>query len=67
MTRGKRDEKRCTSLALAIVRAPVEANGGTITAENAPEGGAKFMFTLPVATNSGDSATHLADNRERRV
>jgi signal transduction histidine kinase len=35
-------------MGLAIVRSIVEAHGGTITAENANDGGARFEFVLPV-------------------
>jgi C4-dicarboxylate-specific signal transduction histidine kinase len=34
---------------LPISRKIIEAHGGSIRAENAPEGGATFCFTLPVA------------------
>jgi len=37
-----------SGLGLAIVRAIVEAHNGTIWAENAPTGGARIVFTLPV-------------------
>jgi signal transduction histidine kinase len=37
-----------SGLGLAIVRAIVEAHGGTIWAENAPMGGARIVFTLPL-------------------
>ena len=35
-------------LGLAICKAIVEAHGGTISARNAPGGGAEFRFTLPL-------------------
>jgi signal transduction histidine kinase len=36
-------------LGLAIARGFIEAQGGRIWAENRPEGGARFAFTLPIA------------------
>ena len=41
-----------SGLGLAIVRAIIEAHGGTIRAENAPQGGAHIVFTVPVAENA---------------
>ncbi|HEU5437668.1 MAG TPA: ATP-binding protein [Ktedonobacterales bacterium] len=38
-----------SGLGLAIVRALVEAHRGTISLDEAPEGGARFTFTLPLA------------------
>jgi signal transduction histidine kinase len=39
-------------LGLAIARGFVEAQGGRIWAENRPDGGARFAFTLPIAEPS---------------
>ncbi len=38
-----------SGLGLAIVRAIIEAHGGAVWAENAPTGGARIAFTLPMA------------------
>jgi two-component system sensor histidine kinase KdpD len=39
---------RGSGLGLAVCRGLVEAHGGQIWAENRPEGGAIFQFTLPL-------------------
>jgi two-component system sensor kinase FixL len=46
-------------IGLSISRRIVEAHGGTLTAENPPEGGAAFCFTLPVFKEMEDDPEHL--------
>jgi two-component system sensor histidine kinase KdpD len=40
-------------LGLTIAKAFVEAHGGHIWVEDAPGGGARFVFTLPLASTNG--------------
>jgi signal transduction histidine kinase len=52
--RGEKSRSRATGgagLGLAIARGIVEAHGGRIWAESAPERGAKIRFTLPYAAH----------------
>jgi two-component system sensor histidine kinase KdpD len=50
-TRGERESsKPGVGLGLAICRALVQAHGGTIRASSRPQGGAAFVFTLPLGT-----------------
>ena len=45
-----------TGLGLAVAKGLVEANGGRIWAENLPDGGARFTFTLPIADRPAAAA-----------
>ena len=42
------DSRPGVGLGLAICQSIIEAHGGTIYAENRPEGGAQFIFTIPL-------------------
>ena len=44
-------------LGLAVVRAIVEAHGGTVRVEAPPDGGARFVVELPAPAPAGDAAS----------
>jgi PAS domain S-box-containing protein len=48
--RGNSRRRGGTGLGLFVVKGLVEAHGGTITVQRAPEGGAEFRFTMPTGT-----------------
>jgi signal transduction histidine kinase len=59
--RGDKSRARASGgsgLGLAIARRLVELQGGTITAENAPQGGADFRFTLPTEAGGPSPLQH---------
>ena len=45
---GAADTTRCMGIGLSVCRSIVEAHGGSIHAENLPQGGARVEFTLPL-------------------
>lgn len=48
-----------SGLGLAIVRGIIEAHGGTVRAENAPQGGARIIFSLPIPTFNQDQVVGM--------
>ncbi|MFZ0043007.1 MAG: HAMP domain-containing sensor histidine kinase, partial [Solirubrobacteraceae bacterium] len=57
---GRRRGRGGAGLGLAIVRAIVTAHHGTVTAENAPGGGALFVVRLPLAETAARSQESLS-------
>jgi two-component system, OmpR family, sensor histidine kinase KdpD len=55
--RVKGSKARGTGLGLAVARGLIEAHGGRIWAENRPDGGAKFLFTLPLDDGDGQPSS----------
>lgn len=60
-TLARRTAHKGTGLGLAICASIVAAHGRRIWAENRPEGGAAFHFTLPIADQSKMDAPHDAN------
>jgi signal transduction histidine kinase len=52
--------RRGSGLGLAIARQHAQAQGGTLTAANDPDGGACFTFTLPAAPDDRDPQSAAA-------
>ena len=48
MDTGSSDKKRSMGIGLSVCKSIVNAHGGRMEAENAPEGGAVFRFILPM-------------------
>ena len=59
--KGPESRPKGMGLGLAVAKGLVEAHSGRIWAENAPEGGARFVFALPLSAPEPISA----ENRER--
>jgi two-component system sensor histidine kinase KdpD len=60
---ARRDEDAGAGLGLTIARTFVEAHGERIWVGDAPDGGARFCFTLPIASSIPEEAPIGADSR----
>ena len=56
-------KQKGTGLGLAVTKGLVEAHSGQVSAENRPEGGAQFSFTLPLLAPIEGDATPAGDAR----
>ena len=52
------DVKKGIGLGLPICEAIIRSHGGTASAENITDGGARFTFTLPLAKDGQNEETH---------
>jgi two-component system sensor histidine kinase KdpD len=59
--RGSSTADRGAGLGLAICQGIVRAHGGRIWAQNLPEGGVAFLFTLPLPEAGPPAVTGRAD------
>jgi signal transduction histidine kinase len=59
---ARRDGDAGAGLGLAIARTFVEAHGQQIWVEDAPDGGAKFCFTLPIASSIAEEPKVVTDS-----
>lgn len=53
---SRRPGSEGSGLGLAVARGLIEAHGGRIRAENGAEGGARFVFTLPLGERPAEAA-----------
>ena len=58
---GQDDVQKGTGLGLAICAGIINAHAGEIWAENRPQGGACFYFTIPIADASTQGITNVAN------
>ena len=64
---ARKGDRRGIGLGLAIAKALVEAQGGTITVESALGAGTTFSFTLPASTASSDARKNERVGRSERA
>lgn len=62
---GDRSEKRNMGIGLSVCRTIVRAHGGELTGENRSEGGARFVFTLPLE-GAMEDGEHEGKDSDRR-